>query len=419
LMTTPPCLRHSFTQHVIATHPAGLGSELVLQKLACVACLARLDIANVEIGHGRLRRRVLQSSNNTWKTMIDVASAGWVIQEFARRRREVALLAGLKMPPPVARTARPAQASAPNGPPDNVEQKPKRRSDGKQTAGGGGAYRAFLRKEGLNMFDGTAVLRYRALSAPDRADLLPDADMLRGAQRVRVEQHIPRMGDQRKVERAAKRARNSAILDQKVKALHDGSCDVLVEFDGSLARGDPLACYKHARQDLAADRKANRLVESKMVEHLQEYRELHTSQVIDQLLPIVGEQHPFQRDDLSSAPTSLDHFDCVHVFPDVQAMATKLLSYAMGSHHKFRFFLDYLEMDWSRKHQTIMHNQSPPITQPSDTGSLCSKAHYCICSERGKLVKQLVARWSLAFKGSIVKFSGKPLVWQVNGFWGL
>jgi hypothetical protein len=234
--------------------------------------------------------------------------------------------------------------------------------------------------------------------------------MLRGAHRVRVEQHIPRMGDQRKVERAAKRARNSAILDQKVKALHDGSCDVLVAFDGSLVRGDPLACYKHARQDLAADRKANRLVESKMVEHLQEYRELHTSKVIDQLLPIVGEQHPFQRDDLSCAPTSLDHFECVHVFPDVQAMATKLLSYAMGSHHKFRFFLDYLEMDWSRKHQTIMHDQSPPITQPTDTGSLCSKARYCICSERGKLVKQLVARWSLAFKGSIVKFSGKPLV---------
>jgi hypothetical protein len=98
LLAIPECMQDQFAKHVLATHRQDMSSDLLRHKLACAACLVRLDIANIEIGHGRLRRRILNASNNTWRSLLDNASASWVLQEFERRRRDVSLVCGLNAP---------------------------------------------------------------------------------------------------------------------------------------------------------------------------------------------------------------------------------------------------------------------------------------------------------------------------------
>ena len=193
----PPCRRNKFIEDFLSTHADDLRSPEALARLRTAAMFARLDIASLEVGHGRLRRRVLEASTNTWKMLIEDASCGWVLQEWQRYWREVQLLAGDNLGIPRSTGNRKSAKGAGNPRRCKKGSTGVIRKDWKQRSGGGGMYRAYLSENRGCMFVKGAAAAYheakRNMSVAELDRLKAKGKALSLAHTARVQRGLPRL----------------------------------------------------------------------------------------------------------------------------------------------------------------------------------------------------------------------------------
>jgi len=90
-----PCLQDRFTRDFLGTYRGeALTSAEAMASLTAVVSSVKMVIAHVEVGHGRLRRRVLAASHSTNAHHFQKAGTEWVFSEVRRRRRDAERMRG-------------------------------------------------------------------------------------------------------------------------------------------------------------------------------------------------------------------------------------------------------------------------------------------------------------------------------------
>ena len=166
---TSPCLLDSFTKAFMEWFPGDMlkSADARLMLLVIVSSM-KIDIAHVEVGHGRVRRRVVAASNNTHTQMLEAAGAAWVFGENRRREAEARKLSGQQAFAAKSSRQKQRHKAAPSssrrlstGRADNATQRTRR---------GGGAWRAFVSAHIHNDSDFASLGRkYRQLSDVEKA----------------------------------------------------------------------------------------------------------------------------------------------------------------------------------------------------------------------------------------------------------
>lgn len=156
-----PCMQCPFTQKFLERYGQSLGSVECRASLHVLSVLAVLDIAAVEVGHGRIRRRLIAASNNNWRQHVVDTSSDFVLRDLHRRDQDHARLHGEE----TFHGKRGSQCKRSSDPPE-VHEEPAQQ---KQKIG---PFRAFIRDQSdsgvVRTFGGWAA-DYGELSETERA----------------------------------------------------------------------------------------------------------------------------------------------------------------------------------------------------------------------------------------------------------
>ena len=109
------------------------------------------------------------------------------------------------------------------------------------------------------------------------------------------------------------------------------------------------------------------------------------------------------------------HFD---FRSNARSVAEHVVSFTRGS-KKYSDFVAYLETEWARMHQPIMHDDGSVISEATKTSSECQRAGICVCSGDGLELKQFTSRWSSFLKKAFPKGELRELLDEADVVCGL
>eukprot|EP00972_Heterocapsa_arctica_P004627 687011-Heterocapsa_arctica.AAC.1 len=345
------------------------------------------------------------SSTNTWRQLIDDASSGWVLQEWQRRRRQLERL-GVQprssyFPTPGKGDAEGADGDAP------CEAGSKLRKGGglQQRSGGGGAYRAFLREStqsGHIFVEGELSARYRSLAGEEMNHFKRVGQEMTHAHRARCEAGMPRLSQQRVAQRSVRKAAIAAAVEERLVSHDTGAAPEEQPLLAALMPGgsDCMSKFKAAKLEGTLSRMAADARDERAVAAIGAFEQHCRQEAVQSLTAMCSHLPPGVTDDFCSVPLGTASFDAVEFCPDAWGFAKLLVSKAMAQPRKYQDFLNFLEHEWWKNHQTVLHETSEPITQSTWVPSECMRAGVCLCSPAGKTTKMFGAAWSCLFKAA-------------------
>lgn len=371
-----------------------LDDDLTRAELALIALTCQEDIASLEVGHGRFRRRLIAASTNTWRMTIEQANTGWVVKEHSNRRRRCDALAGkevLGRHRDIEKKARKVRAkSAP----------PKLRADKRQAGGGGGGYRAFWRLC-PDLVQGASLTergkRYRELDDDRKMRCLQLGKDMTSAHRARREGG----GDDRASDSTGDRTlqQRQQETEEQVDTLQDNNAS-LVPVGVSL--GNELACRQVmdiAKNRALAQRRADKAQRTQIASDLNAFVTSNTSEVCEQLCTVSQLTHGHTcMGDFTAAPSDLEHMDCLIFNPDVSSLAKKLLERTAKHPRIYEKFHKELEDHWQKVNDTLCSKDCVLIQDKTQQPSLCFQAGMCLCQGRGLLVKACAKEYTTVCK---------------------
>ena len=211
----PPCKRHKFMTSMCEKHTS-FDDEDADAKFHVINHLAKTVIGDVEVGHSRFRRRLLSASMQTHKASMENVAAMWTHAEARRNHRHAMQHLGFR--DPVRKRIKKRSAARANG--AAVATKGSR----KTKSGGGGFWRAYLRKRsqarknagesGFARHGTWESVSYKALDGEQKNELKPLAETMTIAWRHKRQQHLIKVSKKREIERAAGRQAWEELLQQ-------------------------------------------------------------------------------------------------------------------------------------------------------------------------------------------------------------
>lgn len=142
--------------------------------------------------------------------------------------------------------------------------------------GGGGPYRAFIGREGLDMLDPQTAVLYRQLSPQEKEVLREEGLRMRDAARQRSEHHIPRASTRRQIEQSTRRELTQLALGMKTKeAVEHGEARPSLDLVQHRGIGGATDCLQAARRELTLSRRAGALAEQRIVDELRAFDGAH------------------------------------------------------------------------------------------------------------------------------------------------
>ena len=176
LLATCASSRDMYTRSCMETYASDLSSQEALLELAMVVMNAKTSTVHLKCSNATLRRRFVLASTKVVTPELHSISAEFMLGKLRRRTYEAKV-------PPGHRSHREKTTA------QNMETPRKRR-------GGGGAWRAFLRKKGKNVADPNLSLEYRALSDAEKAELMDAGSLAAKAHKY----GLPSFGPKRRAE---------------------------------------------------------------------------------------------------------------------------------------------------------------------------------------------------------------------------
>jgi len=339
-----------------------------LAKLDSLASIVPLDVASVEAAHGRVRRRLLNSSHSTDLQEMPQCNAEWVCAETRRRHLDLSRYRGS-----LAFTSKPRV---------RVQQKPKvshgvRALHGKaHKAKGGGQCRAFM---SLSENSGKTFAQLHR----EYARLTTDEKEARARQLGAT-----KMSAKRTLQREL--ARRSA--SQKLQlASHAEDRDLPQTLqDQFVAQADPSVqnLEKRARLDAHWQARAKSEPLKALARDLATFAVDSKTHSRDLLSPLLGESEVFA-DCFHRVPSAFAHFD-FHL--PIDKLASRILASCSSHSDVHQRFLRELAADWELRNGMVMGGQGDIAKH---TVSRCALAGLCLCTGVGKKAAAMRNAWYL------------------------
>lgn len=393
IAATPECMRDGLAASFLAKYPGNaLISEVARAELVAIAAASKLDIANVEVGHSRVRRRLMASSNNTYVQALSSASRHWVSGELRRRQKDFAKLGGKAMFSTSRWTS--SKAKRKRTAPMSGAQEGQSAPEAKRSKrGGGGPYRAFVSDHYAACPDFRVLSqRYKRLPQDQRLYYVERGRELTFAHKTRAG---PTMSHKRAAERAAAKAEK---LSLRAKRLRSGPPIADAEDGGGVVAETTLAlrgrCLREARALVVGNARADTDVRAAEREALAATLSAHCEAEAKQAQGAMGEALPFYsrlRGDLQPAPADIARLSLN--FP-AKRLAVDMLAHLRVHPRKNSETLRALRQSWERRHELVGCNDATPIDK-AVANNLCLRSGVCLCNEKGRKTKAMRTSWGV------------------------
>ena len=385
---TPPCMVDSSAKACIAKY--GLRGQEAQVALRMIAIVAYLDIVQIEQRHAPLRRRLKVMAPTNAPTVSDLSS-DFVFRQFRLRRASGGRV----------------QAKTKRG--ERSKKRGKRGPTAGARKGGGGAWRAYVRRESKGKRGGLPnakelAAKYAALAPEERASLL-EVGRIATASARRKESGANSFGPSTQtLRRASQRRLRQHLAQRNLVASGSGGpvpvLDALVVAGGSVQKGCELA--RLARCETRRVGSLERAREFAQDETLQTYQSSLGEQLKTDLLAFAPELS-----DLSPAlsPWPDRSVKLFRFAPDTATTAEQIVSYALQN-AKSSNLMSALSLDWDMRIKAIggdLGGVDPTRGAAAHDdegkgGSECRAHGVCVCSAEGKVVLKMCRQFLKAFK---------------------
>lgn len=397
LSAAPACMLDNFSAAFLARFkgPDGVASSEASAELLALASATRLDISNIEVGHSRLRRRILAASNNTHVVAAEDASAAWVASEARRRRTEADKAAGrLRLGAAVKRHKRlPKHQTAAGGANAGHIGQAKKTARGRR---GGGPYRAFLRLHWHEDRDyGSLSEKYKHISEEERQLCIELGRQMTEAARSA---EGPRMSLKRRVDRQVQKDVKRLRLQEHSQAAassgasHNPGRDLLQQaIIACSAQALPESLAVARQQDAAAS--AHRRTND---ESLRSELQAHATAQEQRLAEDLGRISTFWRSSTGNNQSGIADLDTCDILLSSREHASRVLAYLQEHPRKHHHIFETFGKDWERRHAMLHHDAAKKLDGGRKSGvSKCWALCFCTCTQTGKQTKAMRVSWSL------------------------
>lgn len=363
----PECMQDGWTHGLLRE---GVDNDTILAHLDTLASLCPLDISSVEVGHGRVRRRVMAASHHGRLQEVDLASAAWVLSESKRRKQEVAYLRGKGAGSKQSGASTSGCGRGPLLPIGAQQTKPK--------TGGGGPCRAYMATlAGQNLSLREMHESYKELTEEDkqRLGLYEMGAAMKKAHRKglpSVKMSVGRIVERAEAKKAARL--RSERIEAAIGESEDKSSRALALVPAMSARssiGEHLSVVRAiARTEAQIDKHEERSLANRVAEYVsqQEPAMLANVQGIPSLSPQSGNI-------VSCAPSNRTDIDWMCPAPDV---AARLLSALSPKVPRQQAVLAALDLEWDARHTELLNNESE-VVPPVPKATRCIAIGLCVC----------------------------------------